>query len=72
MAPQRPRETVTLMIAVVVTGVWTISTLAQVISPDRQVPTYANIIMGAVVGSLFGAAYARSRRNGKPNGDEEG
>lgn len=62
---QGPRETVLLGIAVIVCAVWTIASLVQVADPHRQVPTYVNIIMAAVVGSLFGAAgFKLTRKNG--------
>lgn len=61
-----PRETVLLGIAVTVCAVWTIASLVQLADPHRTVPTYVNIIMAAVVGSLFGAAgFKLTRRNGK-------
>ncbi len=66
-----PQETVVLGIAVTVCAVWTIASLVQLAFPDRTVPTYVNIIMAAVVGSLFGAAgFQLTKRNGKAGDDE--
>lgn len=74
--PRSPRndhesgEKVLRGIAVTVTAVWVITTLAQVVDPHRQVPETVNYIFGIVVSSLFGAAAIRSRKNG--NGDKNG
>jgi hypothetical protein len=76
MPPRKPRDTdsgerVLRGIAVTVTAVWVITTLAQVIDPHRQVPETVNYIFGIVVSSLFGAAAIKSRNkngNGKNGG----
>lgn len=70
---QGPRETVLLGIAVIVAAVWTIASLVQVADPGRQVPTYVNLTMAAVVGFFFGAGAIQSRRkrNGNGNGGGE-
>lgn len=48
-----------------VTIVWTIATLVQVVDPSREVPTYANVIMGIVATAFFGASVVvGKRRNG--------
>lgn len=75
MSPPRKdgsREKVLRGIAVTVTGVWVLSTLVQVIDPNRQVPSTVNVVMGMVVSALFGAAaISGSRRNGNGNGRGE-
>jgi hypothetical protein len=73
LAPPRngSRERVLRGIAVIVTAVWTGSTIVQMIDPSRQVPSTVNVIMGMIVSALFGAAAISSgRRNGNGNGRE--
>lgn len=73
--PQNDRdsgERVLRGIAVTVTAVWVITTLAQLIDPTRQVPETVNYIFGIVVSSLFGAAAIRGRKNGNGNGKNGG
>lgn len=76
MPPRSPRnsqddagEKVLRGIAVTVTAVWVITTLAQVLDPHRQVPETVNYIFGIVVSSLFGAAAIRGRNKGNGNGN---
>ena len=61
-SPRGAREAVTLSIAVVVTVVWAIATIVQVVDPERTVPSYANLIMATVVGALFGTAWVQARK----------
>ena len=65
-------ERVYLGIAVVVTGVWTVATLAQVVDPRRVVPTYVNLVMLSVAGAFFGASIVATRRSERKNGNGNG
>ena len=59
------REALMLGIACVVTIVWAVATIAQVIAPSHVVPEYANLAMMLVAGSFFtGSIITRKRRNG--------
>ena len=63
------REALLLGIACVVTVVWAVATITQVIAPTHIVPEYANLAMMLVAGSFFsGSVLARRRRNGNGNG----
>jgi hypothetical protein len=65
LAKSSAHEKVYLGIAVVVTAVWTLATVVQVVDPVRVVPTYANVIMGIVATAFFGASVIAGRKNGK-------
>jgi hypothetical protein len=66
------REAVLLVIGCVVTLVWAIATIAQVIFPERQVSGEVHLIMLAVAGSFFGSAALSSRKTNGKNGKDGG
>lgn len=61
-------ERVFLAIAAVVTAIWAVAQLVQIISPTHVAPQYVNYVMVSVAGSFFGGAVLTGRRR---NGKEE-
>lgn len=68
--PGDPREAVLLGVACIVVVVWAVATLAQVASPDHQVPRGLDVIMPIVATCLFGGAWMSGRKRNSKDDDE--
>lgn len=60
-------EKVLLGIACVVTVVWAIATMVQVVAPSHPVPGYANLVMMSVATFFFGGAIFQGRKRVPPH-----
>lgn len=65
VAPRDPRETreiVLLVLGCVITAVWVVSVLVQIVFPSRVVPQEVHAIMLILVPILFGGAAWQARK----------
>lgn len=57
------REVVLLTIGVIITIVWSIAVLVQVVAPTHVVPLQVHVIMGSVALFFFGGAVREARKS---------